>query len=73
MPIEIRSHFLKGEHAMHHNAGIFNGIWSGMAIETTFMHYDMHYGTCINPLDVSQHNHSLVNILTGKVVSYAVI
>ena len=24
---------------MHHNAGLFNGIWSDMAIETTFMRY----------------------------------
>ena len=24
---------------MHHNAGLFNGKWSDMAIETTFMRY----------------------------------
>jgi hypothetical protein len=24
---------------MHHEPGIFNGIWSDMAIETTYMHY----------------------------------
>ena len=30
-------HFQKGEHTMHHTSGIFNGIWSDMAIETTFM------------------------------------
>ena len=24
---------------MHHNAGLFNGIWSDMAIETTFVRY----------------------------------
>ena len=24
---------------MHHNPGIFNGIWSDMAIETIFMRY----------------------------------
>ena len=24
---------------MHHNAGLFNGIWSDMTIETTFMRY----------------------------------
>ena len=30
-----------------------------LTIETTFMHYV----TCINPLDVSQHKHGLLNIL----------
>ena len=39
MPAVVRQHFVKGEHTMHHNAGLFNGIWSGMAIETTFMRY----------------------------------
>ena len=39
MPEVVRQHFVKGEHTMHHNAGLFNGIWSDMAIETTFMRY----------------------------------
>ena len=39
MPDIVRQHFVKGEHSMHHNAGLFNGIWSGMAIESTFMRY----------------------------------
>ena len=39
MPEEVRTHFMKGQHTMHHNAGLFNGIWSDMAIETTFMRY----------------------------------
>ena len=39
MPEVVREHFVKGEHTMHHNAGLFNGIWSDMAIETTFMRY----------------------------------
>ena len=39
MPEVVRQHFVKGEHTMHHNAGLFNGIWSDMAIETTFMQY----------------------------------
>ena len=47
MPVEIRSHFLKGDHAMHHSAGIFYGLWSGMAIESTFVLYDMRYGRWI--------------------------
>ena len=39
MPEVVRQHFVKGEHTMHHNAGLFNGIWSDMAIETTSMRY----------------------------------
>ena len=39
MPEDVRQHFMKGEHTMHHNPGLFNGIWSDMAIETTFMRY----------------------------------
>ena len=40
----VRQHFVKGEHTMHHNAGLFNGIWSDMAIETTFMRYGHGHG-----------------------------
>ena len=39
MPEDVRQHFVNGEHTMHHNPGLFNGIWSDMAIETTFMRY----------------------------------
>ena len=39
MPEDVRQHFVNGEHIMHHNPGLFNGIWSDMAIETTFMRY----------------------------------
>ena len=39
LPKEVCDCFLRGEHTMHHNPGIFNGIWSDMAIETTFMRY----------------------------------
>ena len=39
MPEEVRAPFMKGQHTMHHNAGIFNGIWTDMAIETTIMRY----------------------------------
>ena len=35
----VRQHFVKGEHTMHHNAGLFNGIWIDMAIGTTFVRY----------------------------------
>jgi len=35
LPEEVREHFIKGEHTMHHNAGINNGIWSDMTTATT--------------------------------------
>ena len=38
-PDGIGAHFINGQHTMHHNAGLFNSIWSDMAIETTFMRY----------------------------------
>ena len=37
LPDGIRAHFINGQHTMHHNVGLFNGIWSDMDIETTFM------------------------------------
>ena len=36
---EELSKFMKGEHVMHHVPGLWNGIWSDMFIETTFMRY----------------------------------
>ena len=39
MPNLCRDKFMKGEHAMHHIPGLWNGIWSDMYIETTFMRY----------------------------------
>ena len=35
----VQEHFVKGEHTIHHTSGISNGIWSDMAIETTYMRY----------------------------------
>ena len=35
----VLSHFMKGELVMHHSAGLWNGIWSDMMIETTLMRY----------------------------------
>ena len=32
MPGDVRQHFINVEHTMHHNPGLFNGIWSDMAI-----------------------------------------
>ena len=30
---------MKGEHVMRHQPGFWNGLWSDMMIETTFMKY----------------------------------
>ena len=39
-PADVRSQFENGKHAIHHNPGIWNGIWSDMVIETTYMRMD---------------------------------
>ena len=39
LPSDVLEHFMKGEHVMRHCPGAFNGIWSDMYIETTFMRY----------------------------------
>ncbi|KAK2185277.1 hypothetical protein NP493_241g06091 [Ridgeia piscesae] len=39
LPQEVLSHFMKGEHVMYHSDALWNGIWSDMMIETTFMRY----------------------------------
>ena len=39
LPTEVLRRFLRGEHVMRHERGIWNGIWSDMFIESTFMRY----------------------------------
>ena len=39
LPENVVKLFLNGEHVMRHNPGVWNGIWSDMFIETTFMRY----------------------------------
>ena len=39
MPKTILTKFLKGDHVMRHQPGLWNCIWSDMFIETTFMRY----------------------------------
>ncbi len=39
LPSEVLAEFIKGNHVMRHNPGIWNGVWSDMFIETTFMRY----------------------------------
>jgi hypothetical protein len=40
LPGEVLVCFMKGEHVMRHQCGLWNGFWSDMFIETTFMRYD---------------------------------
>jgi hypothetical protein len=47
MPSEVRDRFMKDEHVMHHMQGVWNGIWSDMFIETTFMRYGNSHGEII--------------------------
>ena len=39
LPEEVLQHFMKGDHVMRHIPGLWNGLWSDMFIETTFMQY----------------------------------
>ena len=36
---KVQKHFEDGKYVIHHTPGIWNGIWSDMAIETTNMWY----------------------------------
>ena len=38
-PKDILARFMKGEHVTRHSQGSWNGMWSDMMIETTFMKY----------------------------------
>lgn len=37
LPKSVLDSFMQGEHAIHLRAGLWNGIWSDMGIETTWM------------------------------------
>ena len=39
LPGDILHKFMKGEHVMRHQKGLWNGIWSDIMIETTYMKY----------------------------------
>jgi len=39
LPDKMLPFFLKGKHVMRHMNGLWNGIWSDMFIESTFMRY----------------------------------
>ena len=39
LPEKVLVRFMKGEHVMRHQSGLWNGRWSDMYIETTFMRY----------------------------------
>ena len=44
LPQEVLSHFTKGEHVMHHSAGLWNGIWSDMMSDTSYIGMGMILG-----------------------------
>ena len=73
LPDDVRKHFNKGEHTMHHIAGINNGIWSDMTIETTFMRYGHGHsgiiGVTLKPETVTTWAYSMhaCNTLVSKV------
>ena len=39
LPGPVREEFMKGNHVMRHQRGIWNGLWSDLFIESTFMRY----------------------------------
>lgn len=39
LPPELLTKFMKSQHVMRHSPGLWNGMWSDMYIETTFMRY----------------------------------
>ena len=39
LPASVLEYFMKGAHVMRHRTGLWNGLWSDMFIETTFMRY----------------------------------
>ena len=39
LPQDVEERFMKGEHVMRHQKGLWTAIWSDMIIETTFMRY----------------------------------
>ena len=41
MPDKLQDQLMKGQHTIHHKPGIFNDIWSDMAIETAYMRYGL--------------------------------
>ena len=63
LPTELLKNFMKGEHVMRHQKGFWNGIWSDMFIETTFMKYGKGpgglIGITLNPVTVKKWANSL--------------
>ena len=39
LPKDLQETFMAGEHVMRYQKGFFNGIWSDMHMETTFMRH----------------------------------
>ena len=47
LPDAVLSEFMKGNHVMRHNPGLWNGVWSDMFIESTFMRFGHEAGGLI--------------------------
>ena len=39
LPGPLQQEFIKGNHVMHHQHSIWNGLWSDLYIESMFMQY----------------------------------
>jgi hypothetical protein len=63
LPNEVQVRFEKGEHVLRHQDGLWNGIWSDMFIETTFMRYGKGpgglIGVTLNPRSIKKWANSL--------------
>ena len=64
LPNNILLYFQKGKHVMRHMNGLWNGIWSDMFIESTFMRYRHGragiVGITLKPETPKKHGHSVV-------------
>ena len=48
LPKDLLPEFLKGSHVICHKLGLWNGIWSHIFTETTFMHYGHESGGLVS-------------------------
>ena len=47
LPESVHEEFMKGHHTIHLRAGLWNGIWTDMGIETTWMKKGHGPGQCL--------------------------
>ena len=72
LPSEVLESFMRGKFVMRHLSGYWNGIWSNMFIESTFMKYGKGpgglIGITLNPLTVKKwanRLHICTNVIKG--------